>query len=254
MQHSKNNNHSSNLIVSRRDAVIAAAAAIAGSALVPAVGAAQDPKPAAPGASLASDHTVIPLPFKADSLKGISEKLIISHHENNYTSAVKSLNRAEKELSAITKDTPPFVVAALRERELMFRNSKTLHELYFSNLGGDGKAAPLEADITAAYGTMARFEEQFKFTGMGLSGGTGWVCLNFELGTGGVRIVASRDHTQAEALSIPVLVMDMYEHAYQMDYGAAAPKYIEAFFANINWSVAADRLARARKAYAAFKA
>jgi hypothetical protein len=89
--------------------------------------------------AFASKHQPVALPFKASALNGISEKMISSHHENNYGGAVKNLNRVEQELAATNKDTPPFVVAALRDRELTFRNSKTLHEAYFANLGGDGK-------------------------------------------------------------------------------------------------------------------
>jgi superoxide dismutase, Fe-Mn family len=82
-----------------------------------------------PGASsmsntpaLAGKHEVAPLPFAPGSLNGLSERLITSHHENNYGGAVKNLNRVEQELAKLSSDTPPFIVAALRERELTFRN------------------------------------------------------------------------------------------------------------------------------------
>jgi len=88
--------------------------------------------------ALRGDHVVTPLPFDPAKLNGISERLMRSHHENNYIGAVKNLNGVERELSAINKDTPPFLVSALRERELTFRGSKLLHEQYFGNLGGDG--------------------------------------------------------------------------------------------------------------------
>ena len=90
-------------------------------------------------AALAGNHTLVPLPFAPGSLTGLSERIISSHHENNYGGAVKNLNRVEQELARIAPETPPFVVAALRERELTFRNSKTLHEAYFANLGDNGK-------------------------------------------------------------------------------------------------------------------
>lgn len=204
---------------------------------------------------VAGEHTPVALPFAPGSLRGISEKLILSHHNNNYSGAVKNLNLVEKELSLTTKDTPPFVVSALRERELVFRNSKSLHEQYFANLGGDGKrTGAIDAEIVQNLGTAARFEELFKSAGLGLAGGSGWVCLNYELETGALRIVASGNHTQAQALTIPLFVMDMYEHSYQMDYGASAAKYIEAFFDNIHWGEVNARLARARKAFAAMHA
>src|SRR5204862_2149893 len=95
------------------------------------------PMPSPP--ALTGTHNVVPLPFKPTALNGISEKMIVSHHDNNYAGAVKNLNKVEQELARITADTPPFVVSGLRQSELTFRNSKTLHEAYFGNLGGDGK-------------------------------------------------------------------------------------------------------------------
>ncbi|MDB4980669.1 MAG: superoxide dismutase [Myxococcales bacterium] len=201
--------------------------------------------------ALAGKHEVAPLPFKAGSLHGLSERLITSHHDNNYASAVKNLNRVEQELSRANKDTPPFLVAALREKELTFRNSKSLHERYFANLGGDGKrSGPIEAALAEAYGSSAAWEEQFRATGAGLGGGSGWVVLALELDGGALRTVGAGNHTQALAMSIPLFVMDMYEHAYQMDFGAAAAKYIDAFFANSNWSEVNRRLDHALAAVA----
>ena len=194
-------------------------------------------------------HAVVPLPFNPKSLSGLSERLMVSHHENNYAGAVKNLNRVEQELSRINRETPPFLVAALRDKELTFRNSKNLHEAYFGNLGGDGRrSGAIETALAQAYETSARWEEHFRATGVGLGGGSGWVVLGFELDTGTLRTTASGNHTQALATSVPLLVMDMYEHAYQMDFGAGAAKYIDAFFANIQWDEVNRRLERAQRA------
>ncbi len=201
--------------------------------------------------ALNSEHAVKPLPFDPARLNGISERMIRSHHENNYAGAVKNLNRTEQELAAITKDTPPLVVTALRERELTYRGSKLLHEHYFGNLGGDGqRAGQIDKALAAAYGSSERWEEHFRATGAGLAGGSGWVILGYELDTGALRTISAGNHTQSLSLFVPLLVMDMYEHSYQMDYGAAAPKYIDAFFANVPWDVVDQRLVAARKARA----
>jgi len=72
-------------------------------------------------------HSVKPLPFDPSKLRGLSERLLVSHQENNCGGAVKNLNRTEEELARVTKDTPPLLVAALKERELTFANSATLH-------------------------------------------------------------------------------------------------------------------------------
>jgi len=205
--------------------------------------------------ALAGTHTLVPLPFKATALNGISERMITSHHDNNYAGAVKNLNKVEQALAETKLDTPPFVVAGLRQSELTFRNSKSLHEAYFGNLGGDGKrSGAIEKALAEAYGASSRWEEHFRATGAGLGGGSGWVILGLELDTGALRTCWSGNHTQVLATSVPLLVMDMYEHAYQMDFGAGAAKYIDAFFVNIRWDEVNRRLERALSASKALRA
>jgi Fe-Mn family superoxide dismutase len=217
--------------------------------------------PAMPGAAAvpagvaAGQHRAKPLPFDPTKLRGVSEKLIVSHHDNNYAGAVKNLNKVEEELARVTADTPGFVVGGLKERELTFTNSVILHELYFANLGGNGQAGGgILKDLGSAFGSMARWEELFRATGMSLAGGSGWAILDFNFHTGDLRTYWSGNHTQALVAGQPLLVMDMYEHAYQMDYGAEAAKYVDAFFKNINWDEVNRRLGRARAAAAALAA
>ena len=199
--------------------------------------------------ALAGKHQIRPLPFNAAGLKGLSERLIVSHHQNNYGGAVRNLNRVEEELARVTKDTPPPIVAALKERELTFANSATLHELYFGNLGGDGRAgAAVERALSHAYGSVARWEEQFRLTGLGLAGGSGWAILTYDVQRRDLRTFWSGNHTQACASGQPLLVLDMYEHSYALDYGAAAAKYVDAFFQNINWDQVEHRLEAAGRA------
>jgi Fe-Mn family superoxide dismutase len=155
----------------------------------------------------------VPLPFDPKQLPGLSERLLVSHHDNNYAGAVKNLNAVELELSRTTNETPGFVLAGLRERELSFTNSVILHERYFANLGGDGKPAGAVADaIGAAFGGFARFEERFRATGLSLAGGSGWAILDFDFSTGDLRSYRSADHAQSLAFGAPLLVLDMYEH------------------------------------------
>lgn len=205
-------------------------------------------------AAFAANHTPVPLPFKPGSLDGLSERMIVSHHDNNYGGAVKNLNKVEQELARVTADTPPFIVAALRDKELTFRNSKTLHEAYFGNLGGNGKrSGTIEAMLAEAYGASSVWEQHFRATGLGLGGGSGWVVLGYELETGALRTIGSGGHPQALAAGVPLLVMDMYEHSYQMDFGAAVARYIDAFFANVQWDEVNRRFERAKRASAALR-
>lgn len=202
--------------------------------------------------SLAGRHVVAPLPFDPGALNGLSRRLIESHHENNYGGAVRNLNRTELELASITADTPPLVVAALRDRELVYRNSMVLHEAYFGNLGGSGRrSSALESAIATAYGTVARWEQHFLASAAGLAGGSGWVVLAYELDSGALRTIGSGGHPQALAHAVPLLVLDMYEHSYHLDFGAQAARYVEAFVDNVDWDAVEQRLVRARAARAA---
>ena len=232
---------------------LALAAAIEGTATA----APKDAKPSGGGGgapAFAGKHQPAPLPFAPAKLTGISEKMIVSHHDNNYTAAIKSLNKVEEQLAATSKDTPPFLIGGLKERELTFTNSMILHEQYFGNLGGDGKASgAIQQKLTAGYGSFARWEEHFRGVGLSLAGGSGWVVVDYSLLHGEVRTYWAGNHTQALAAGLPLLVMDMYEHAYAIDYGAAAPKYIDAFLQNINWDAVNKRLDAAEKAAALFR-
>jgi Fe-Mn family superoxide dismutase len=78
--------------------------------------------------------------------------------------------------------------------------------------------------------------------------------LDFSFHTGDLRTYWSGNHTQSVAFGEPLLVMDMYEHAYQLDYGAAAAKYVDAFFANVRWDEVNRRFERAQRAAAAIRA
>ena len=204
--------------------------------------------------AFAGQHAILPLPFDAAKLNGISAKMISSHHDNNYAGAVKNLNKVEGDLQKITADTPAYQVAGLHERELLFRNSKLMHEAYFANLGGNGqRSGAIDGAIATAYGSAAAWETQFRATGMSLGGGSGWVVLAYELFTGNMRTAWASNHTQMLGGSVPLLVMDMYEHSYQMDFGAAHAKYIDTFFQNVNWDEVNRRFECAIKAAAALR-
>ncbi len=203
--------------------------------------------------SFTSPHEPKPLPFNPAKLDGISEKLIRSHWENNYSGAVKSLNTIKQKLAAALADddTPPFIYNDLKREHLTRNGSVVLHELYFHNLGGSGKAGDfLQNALTEAFGSYAIWEKEFRRIGAGLGGGSGWVLLGYNLHTGLLENYWLADHLHFPAATLPILVMDMYEHSYQMDYGASAGQYVDAFFRNIQWNVVAARLETARKVQA----
>ena len=181
-------------------------------------------------------NQIKPLPFEASKLKGLSEKLITSHHQNNYGGAVKRLNQIQQQIGSLPKDAAPYQMGSLKREELIATNSMILHEYYFGNLGGDGKTSGTIVDlIKANYGTLEAWEQEFRLTGLSLGGGSGWVLLNYDPHEPGVHTYWASDHTCSLAGGVPLLVMDLYEHSYHMDYGANARGYIDAFFQNLNW-------------------
>ncbi|MFO0562372.1 MAG: Fe-Mn family superoxide dismutase [Polyangiales bacterium] len=195
--------------------------------------------------ALTGQHSTVALPFDPARIDGLSARLLTSHHENNYGGAVRNLNRVELEL-ARSLEQPPFVVAALREKELQFRNSKLLHELYFENISPDStRSASIDRALSEAYGSLGVWEQHLRQTALGLAGGSGWALLVYELDSGALRTVASTNHTQAPASAVPLLVLDMYEHSFHLDYGAAAARYVDAFVARVNWERVEQRWTRA---------
>jgi Fe-Mn family superoxide dismutase len=201
-------------------------------------------------------HQPKALSFDPTKLTGLSEKLMRSHWENNYGGSVKALNTIKQRLAQALadKDTPPFVYNDLKREHLMRTGSVVLHELYFDNLGGDGKAdTDIRQQLGTAFGDFNTWETEFRKIAAGLGGGSGWVVLGYNQHIGQIENYWLWDHLHGPADTVPLLVMDMYEHAYQMDYGAAAAKYIDAFFQNIRWDVVGQRLVKVQKAAPATK-
>src|SRR5712692_4165647 len=125
-------------------------------------------------------HQPKTLPFDPAKLKGISEKLIKSHWENNYGGAVKALNAVEQRLGAMLqdKDLPAYVYGDLKREELVRTGSVVLHDHYFANLGGDGRASGKVVDLIKEwFGSYEQWEAEFKKTGNALGGGSGWTIL-----------------------------------------------------------------------------
>ena len=185
------------------------------------------------------DARIQPLPFDVTALRGLLEKLIASHHQNNYGGAVKRLNAIRARLAGSAFSTlPGFELNGLKREELIATNSMLLHELYFGSLCGDGRTMePAWAMALAAnFGSVERWREEFVAMGKALGGGSGWVLLVFQPREGALVNQWAADHTNAVAGGVPLLALDMYEHAYHMDYGAAAGAYVDAFMNSIEWS------------------
>lgn len=194
------------------------------------------------------DTHMLDLPFDPDSLPGLSGQLLRSHHQNNYGGAVKRLNALRAQLRELPfASAPGFLINGLKREELLATNSMRLHELYFDSLGSGGEpmAPAMALALGASFGSVERWREEFTAIGRALGGGSGWVLLSFQPREGRLVNQWAADHTHALAGGIPILALDMYEHAYHMDYGAAAASYVDAFMANIAWTRVYERYQQA---------
>jgi Fe-Mn family superoxide dismutase len=199
------------------------------------------------------DALMQPLPIDPASVDGLSEKLINSHHANNYGGAVKRLNAIRATLAELPAATAPnFTLNGLKREELIATNSMLLHELYFDCLGGNGEPEiAMKLALAANFGSYERWREEFIAMGKALGGGSGWVLLVFQPREGTLINQWAADHTHAVAGGIPVLALDMYEHAYHMDFGANAGAYVEAFMKVIDWKKVYARFQRAAESASA---
>jgi Fe-Mn family superoxide dismutase len=169
------------------------------------------------------DYEMMPLAFEAARLHGLSERLIASHHSNNYGGAVRRLKAIRARLrSSDVEQMPGFELNGLKREELIATNSMLLHEVHFDGLGGNGELepGPLRTAVAASFGSYERWRAEFVAMGKALAGGSGWVLLSW-FPRGGVLVNQwAADHAHALGEATPIVALDMYEHAYHMDFGA----------------------------------
>jgi Fe-Mn family superoxide dismutase len=188
-----------------------------------------------------------PLPFDPKAVPGLSEKLLVSHHDNNYVGAVNRLGAISAEFAALDPASAPgYRINGLKREELIAWNSMVLHELYFSGFGpAEAPSAQLAAAIARDFGGVDRWAAEFAAMGKALGGGSGWVLLTWSRRDGRLVNTWAADHTMTLADGVPLVALDMYEHAYHMDYGAKAAAYVDAFMKALSWKAANDTFRRA---------
>jgi Fe-Mn family superoxide dismutase len=218
-------------------ALLAAGAALAAGTAAANPAAAQSPSAPPSGAKLMT-YTIKPMSFDPKKIKGLSEKILTSHYENNYSGAVKRLNAITEQLSGLDyAKAPGFLINGLKREELIAANSMILHELYFAGLGEESRPGPALADAIARdFGSVDRWRAEFAAMGKAEGGGSGWVLLTWNPHDKRLINAWAADHTTTLAGGQPILALDMYEHAYQMDYGAKAGDYVDAFMQTIRWT------------------
>jgi Fe-Mn family superoxide dismutase len=181
---------------------------------------------------------------KLIGMAGFSETLL-KNHFTLYQGYVTNTNKVLDILDQMAKDgrtaVPEF--AELKRRLGWEFNGMRLHEYYFENLGGSGvkKDGALAKKLSESFGSVEAWEKDFRATGA--MRGIGWVVLYQDPASGRLINFWVNEHDTAHpAGCAPILIMDVFEHAFLTDYGLKKADYIEAFFKNINWAAAESRL------------
>jgi superoxide dismutase, Fe-Mn family len=184
-----------------------------------------------------------PLGCDPARVKGMSEKLIVSHYENNYGGAVKRLNLIEEQLAGLDHaSTPGFVINGLKREELIAMNSMILHEIFFDGLGDESEPSlALKEALARDFGSYERWRSEFIAMGKALAGGSGWALLSWSPRDRKLVNQWAADHAHTLAGGVPVLALDMYEHSYHIDFGAKAATYVDTFMEAVRWANA-DRV------------
>jgi Fe-Mn family superoxide dismutase len=182
---------------------------------------------------------------KLIGMEGFSETLL-KNHFTLYQGYVTNTNKLMDTLGQMLKEgktaTPEF--AELKRRFGWEFNGMRLHEYYFENLGGKGaidKGGKLQKKISESFGSYEEWEKDFK--GVGTMRGVGWTVLYQDTASGNLFNCWIHEHDGGHLAGCnPVLIMDVWEHAFMIDYGLKRPDYIAAFFKNIDWKAAEGRL------------
>jgi superoxide dismutase, Fe-Mn family len=182
-------------------------------------------------------YSTKPLGCDPARIKGMSERLIVSHYENNYGGAVKRLNLIEEKLAKLDyANAPGYLINGLKREQLIAMNSMILHELFFDGLGEQSEPGDnLKEELTRTFGSYERWRSEFIAMGKALGGGSGWVLLAWSPRDRKFVNQWASDHCHTLAGGTPILALDMYEHSYHLDYGAKAADYVSVFMGAINW-------------------
>lgn len=177
--------------------------------------------------------------------KGLSEKTLQIHHDTLYAGYVKKSNEISEKLAEFASGAKPLDTAnqsyselrGLKEGETFSRNGVYLHEWYFEVLGGDGNAkSTLSEALIEKFGSGEKFQAYFKACGLAARG---WVVLCWDSKAQNLMVYNADAHNQGGVWGcIPIIVLDVYEHAYFIDYGSNRGAYIDDFFATLDWEKA----------------
>ena len=182
---------------------------------------------------------------KLIGMEGFSETLLKNHfalYQGYVTNTNKVLDTLDQMLKTDRTGTPEF--AELKRRLGWEFNGMRLHEYYFENLGGKAgidKGGRLGKKLSEDFGSYDAWEKDFKATGT--MRGIGWVVLYQDIANGKLINFWINEHDVSHPAGCnPLLIMDVFEHAFMLDYGLKRADYINAFFKNIDWKSVEARL------------
>jgi len=190
-------------------------------------------------------------PLKYKELEGLSEKQLREHHDVLYAGYVKKIDEIEEKMKKTDLAAANATYSDLREtkmEETFALNGVKLHEGYFDNMAPGGSPSASSGSSTIMemikndFGSYEAWEKEFKALGLAARG---WVVLSYDLDEKKLKNILCDSHNQGGVWnSIALLIMDVYEHAYFIDYATGRKSYIEAFFKNIDWRFVDEVLAR----------
>ncbi len=181
-----------------------------------------------------------PKPLKYKELPGLSAKQLSEHHDVLYVGYINKVNEIRDSLASadLAKANPTYSgIRELKIEEGYAMNGVILHERYFDNLkaGGSKPSGQIAELIDRDFGSYDKWAAELAACGLSARG---WVVLAYDLFDGKLHNYVCDLHNQGGVWgAIPLLVLDVYEHAYFIDYATARKKYLEAFLANVDWSV-----------------
>ncbi len=201
-----------------------------------------------------NENVAKPLPFRMP-LSGISNRTLDNHHDKLYAGYVQKKHEIETRLESLEHDVargksvsgnPAYSeLRALKDGETYAVNGVYLHEWYFEGLGGNGefdRASELVRELENRYGTAESF---MKYFGECAMASRGWTVLAWDTKASRLKVYNCDAHNQGGVWgALPVVVLDVYEHAYFIDFGADRQKYIVTFWKNFDWSAANDLFKR----------
>ncbi len=201
---------------------------------------------------MAIKYELPPLPYAYDALEPhIDEQTMRLHHDKHHLSYVNGLNTALEKLAA-AREAGDFAMVKHWSREAAFHGSgHFLHSIFWPNMAppGSGPSEPtgdLAAQIAKDFGSFQAFKAQFS-AAAGAVEGSGWALLVWEPNAGQLEVLQSEKHQNLTQWGVvPLLVLDVWEHAYYLKYQNNRAAYVEAWWNVVNWNDVAERFKAAR--------